>query len=257
MRWRAQAERALLFSSVMLGLAIVVPSSAHAQFGGIFSAILATITGPIAGALTDINKIRTGILQTEEQVLWPVALIDQARNDIATIKASYRVWMNSVVSLPVNSAILPASKNLESAFLSAQAGQIPNFVQGYGTEYGAQPVAGTAPQLNLQMMDIEDATAKDATEQSMTADQSMESMLQTAQQIEDQAETTAPGTADMVAAEARTTELASLAMQQKLLAYQLREAAIELAHSNAIVKQSATNMQNLNQQVLTGLGGAQ
>ena len=36
-------------------------------------------------------------------------------------------------------------------------------------------------------------------------------------QIEDQAQTTAPGTADMVAAEARTAELASLAMQHKLI----------------------------------------
>ena len=79
------------------------------------------------------------------------------------------------------------------------------------------PTSGAAPQLNLQMMDIEDATAKDATEQSMAADQATQKMLQTAQRIEDEAQTTAPGTADMVAAEARTAELASIAMQHKLL----------------------------------------
>jgi hypothetical protein len=165
--------------------------------------------------------------------------------------------MNNVFALRVNSAILPASRSLESEFLSAQTGQIANFSQGYGTEYGVQPAMGAAPQLSLQMMDIEDATAKDATAQSMAADQATQTMLKTAQGIEDQAQDTAPGTADMVAAEARTAELASIAMQHKLLAYELREAAIELAHRNAVLKQSTTNMQNLNRQMLNALGGGQ
>ena len=257
MKWKSQPDKiAFTLSSVLL-LALLVPTGAYAQFGGIFSAILGTITGPIGGALTDINRIRTEILQTEQQVLWPVALIEESRSYIVTIKASYRGWMNNVFALRVNSALLPASRSLESAFLSAQTGQISNFNQGYGAEYGVQPAMGAAPQLNLQMMDIEDATAKDATAQSMAADQATQTMLNTAQDIEDQAESTAPGTANMVAAEARTAELASIAMQHKLLAYELREAAIELAHRNAILKQSTTSMQNLNQQMLNALGGGQ
>ena len=257
MKWNPRPDKiAFMLSSVLL-LTLLVPTGAYGQFGGIFSAILGTITGPIGGALTDINRIRTQILQTEQQVLWPVALIEQSRNYIATIKASYRGWMNNVFALRVNSALLPASRSLESASLSAQTGQISNFNQGYGAEYGVQPAMGAAPPLNLQMMDIEDATAKDATAQSMAADQATQTMLKTAQDIEDQAESTAPGTANMVAAEARTAELASIAMQHKLLAYELREAAIELAHRNAILKQSTTSMQNLNQQMLNALGGGQ
>jgi hypothetical protein len=106
-------------------------------------------------------------------------------------------------------------------------------------------------------MDIEDATAKDAMTQSIAADEATQAMLQTAQKIEDEAQTTAPGTADMLAAEARTAELASIAMQHKLLAYQLREAAIQLGHRGSVLKQSTTNMQNLNQQILNHLGGGQ
>ncbi len=254
---KLRSERIAFTCSAILLLALLVPTGAYAQFGGLFSAILGTITGPIGGALTDINRVRSEALQTEQQALWPVALIEETRNYIATIKASYRGWMSSVFDIRVNSAILPASRSFESEFLSAQSGQIPDIRQSYATEYGAQPAAGTAPQLNLQMMDMEDATARDATEQSMAADQATQTMLQTAQKIEDQAETTAPGTADMVAAEARTAELASIAMQQKLLAYQLREAAIELAHRDAVLKQSTTNMQNLNQQLLNRMGGGQ
>ena len=254
---KSRSERIAFTCSAVLLLALLVPTGAYAQFGGLFSAILGTITGPIGGALTDINRVRSEVLQTEQQALWPVALITETRNYIATIKASYRGWMNSVFDIRVNSAILPASRSFESEFLSAQSGQIPAIGQSYTTEYGAQPAMGAAPQINLQMMDIEDATAKDATEQSMAADQATQTMLQTAQKIEDQAETTAPGTADMVAAEARTAELASIAMQQKLLAYQLREAAIDLAHRDAVLKESTTNMQNLNQQLLNRIGGGQ
>ena len=254
---KLRSERIAFTCSAILLLALLVPTGAYAQFGGVFSAILGTITGPIGGALTDINRVRSEVLQTEQQTLWPVALIEETRNYIATIKASYRGWMNSVFAIRVNSAILPASRSFESEVLSAQSGQIPAIRQSYATEYGAQPAMGAAPQLDLQMMDMEDATAKDATEQSMAADQATQTMLQTAQKIEDQAETTAPGTADMVAAEARTAELASIAMQQKLLAYQLREAAIELAHRDAVLKQSTTNMQNLNQQLLNRIGGGQ
>jgi len=243
-------------ASMLVIMLMLFPTGAYAQFGDIFSAILSTITGPIGGALTDINEIRSSILKTEQQVLWPLSLITQAQNYIATIKASYRAWMNQVYRLPVNSANLEMPKSLESAFLSGQTGQIGSFGQRYTSTYGVQPASGAAPQLNLQMMDIEDAVAKDATVESMAADQATATMLATAQRIEDEAQTTAPGTVDMVAAEARTAELASLAMQHKLLAYQLREAAIELGHRGSILKQSTTNTQNLNQQILNHLGGA-
>lgn len=250
--------KAIRFTTgVLLAMVLLYPTGAYAQFGSIFSSILGTITGPIGTALTDINQVRTEILQTEQQVLWPLSLITQAQNYIATIRASYRGWMNQVYQLPVNSASLQAPKSLESAFLSGQTGQIGNFSQSYTSTYGAQPVSGAAPQAHLQMMDIEDSVARDATVQSIAADQASASMLQTAQAIEDQAQTTAPGTADMVAAEGRTAELASLAMQHKLLAYQLREAAMQLAHRGAILKQSTTNMQNLNQQIGNHLGGGQ
>jgi hypothetical protein len=240
---------------VLLGL---IPLSLRAQAGlGIFDTILSTITGSIGGALTEINSIRTSILQTEQQVLWPVSLIDGVRSYITTIKSSYRGWMNSVVAIPVNSAVLTTPKSLEASFLSGNSGQISAFGQTYTSTYGVQPVTGAAPTAHLQMMDIEDALAKDATAQSMAADQSSATMLQTAQRIEDESQTTAPGTADMVVASARTAELASLAIQHRMLAYQLRESAIQLSHRGAILKQSATNMQNMNQQIVNHLGGTQ
>jgi hypothetical protein len=250
-------EKLAFGAGLLAALLTAAPTVAHAQFGGIFSAILGTITGPIGGALTEINHIQAEVLKEEQQLLWPVAMIHQAETYISTIKASYRGWMNNVFSIRINSASLSTPQNLESAFLSGRTTQIGNFSQVYTGTYGTQPAMGAAPTLNLQMMDIEDATAKDATAQSMAADQVTATMLQTAQRIEDEAQTTAPGTADMVAAEARTAELASMAMQHKLLAYQLREAAMELAHRGTILKQSTASAQQLHQQILNHLGGGQ
>ena len=99
-----RSERIAVTCSTIVLLALLIPTGAYAQFGGLFSAILGTITGPIGGALTDINRVRSEVLQTEEQALWPVALIAETRNYIATIRASYRGWMNGVFAIQVNHA---------------------------------------------------------------------------------------------------------------------------------------------------------
>src|SRR5579872_2084913 len=144
-----RAKRMAFGGCCVLLLALLGGSSAFAQFGGIFSAIISTITGPIGGALTEINHIKAEVSQTEQQVVWPLTLITQARNYITTIKASYRGWMNGVYSVRVNSALLSTSRSLEAAFLSAQAGQIGNYSRAYSTAYGIQPTQGAAPPLNL------------------------------------------------------------------------------------------------------------
>ena len=82
-------------------------------------------------------------------------------------------------------------------------------------------------------MDMEDATAKDVTAESMAADSGTATMLQTASESRTRRRRQRPGR-PMVAAQARIAQLASMAMQHKLLAYQLRETAMELAHRGTI-----------------------
>ena len=89
-----KAKAISLAASMLVMMLLLVPTGAYAQFGGVFSAILSTITGPIGGALTDINRIRTSILETEQQVLWPVDRLLRHRAPISTIKASYRDGVN-------------------------------------------------------------------------------------------------------------------------------------------------------------------
>lgn len=55
---KPRSERIVFMGSAVLLLALLVPTGAYAQFGGFFSA--GTITGPNGGALTDINRVRSG-----------------------------------------------------------------------------------------------------------------------------------------------------------------------------------------------------
>jgi hypothetical protein len=86
------------------------------------------------------------------------------------------------------------------------------------------------------------------------SDQTTTGMLGLADSIEQQSATAAPGTGPMLATEAQIASLESQAYLAKVLASELRQEAAKLAHENALLKQSAVNTRNLQnqiQQVLT------
>ncbi len=212
----------------------------------IFKAIDSTISGDIGGALSSLNSIQNTLMQEEQKVLFPVSLINQSHSYVTTIMGSYRGWMTSVFTLPVNSAQLASSQNLERVFLSANSAQAGSLGSVYHTSFGTVPNATAAPLAHRQMVDMQDALAQDALAQSMAADQASTGLLTVANQIENETATTAPGTADMLAATARAAELQSLASQHKLLASMLREEAAQLAELNGRHKLNVQQMQQMN-----------
>ena len=227
-------------------LLLVAPSAAMALSWDIFTVIDSTISSAIGGSLTGMLGSQNALLQDQQSLLFPVSLIDQAHNYINTIETSYRGWMSGVFTLPVNSAQLPSSQGLEKVFLGGQSGSLQNLNGLYNTSFGTLPTAIAAPQPHRQMMDMDDALAKDALAQSVAGDQAANSLISLANQIESGTSSTAPGTADMFSAMARTAELVSLAGQHKLLAAMLREEAGALAHHNGIRKQSVIQTQQMN-----------
>ena len=151
--------------------------------------------------------------------------------------------MGQVFNLRINSAQLPQNQSLENILLSNASGSIPNLAPLYSNSYGELPDAMTSPLATRQMMDIDDANAKDAVAQSVASDQATANLISIAHMLEDESAVTAPGTADMVAASGRAAELQSLATQHRILASMLREEAGALAHRNAIRKQSVQQTQ--------------
>ena len=247
-------RRAIKVSTIGVAVLLVVPTAAEALSWDIFSVIDSTISKDIGGALQSVNSIQNSLRQDEQQLLFPVALINQSHNYIHTIMTSYRSWMAGVFTLPVNSAQLPTSQALEGVFLSGTSSSIVNLGGVYNASFGGVPPATAAPQAHRQMMDMDDALAKDSLAQSVAADQVSVNLIQIANQIESEASTTAPGTADILSATARAAELEGLASQHKLLAAMLREEAANLAHHNGVLKQSVGQAQQLNTNLQGTLG---
>lgn len=241
------SKRTLQKTAGVLGaFLLIAPPAANALGWDIFSVIDSTISSAIGGALTSINGIQSSLRQEQQTLLFPVSLINQSHSYINTIVTSYRGWMSGVFTLPINSAQLTNSRNLEQIFLGGSTGSLGNLNGLYNTSFGTVPVATAAPQPHRQMMDMDDALAKDALAQSVAADQATSNLVSIANQIESESTTTAPGTADMLSATARAAELESLASQHKLLASMLREEAGNLAHDNGIRKQRVLQTQQFN-----------
>ena len=243
-------KRFRVAGTLLAGSMLVAVPVSHAlsldPLSFIFSAIDSTISGDIGGALSGVKSIQNTFMQDEQAVLFPVALINQSHSYVNTIVGSYRGWMSSVFTLPVNSAQLSSGQNLEKVFLSANSGQTSSLSSLYHTSFGNVPTATAAPQAHRQITDMQDALAQDALAQSMAADQTTTGLLGIANQIENETAATAPGTADMLSATARAAELQSLASQHKLLASMLREEAGHLAEMNGRQKLNVQQLQQMN-----------
>ena len=246
----SSAKRLRILGTLLAASTLLVVPVSHAvsldPLSFIFDAIDSTISGDIGGALSGLKSIQSTFMQTEQNVLFPVSLINQSHSYVNTIMGSYRGWMSSVFTLPINSAQLSSSQSLERAFLSGNSAQAGSLGSLYRTSFGSVPSATAAPLGPRQMTDMQDALAQDALAQSMAADQATTGFLSLANQIESQTATTAPGTADMLSATARAAELQSLASQHKLLASMLREEAANLAERNGRQKLNVQQMQQMN-----------
>ncbi len=150
---------------------LALPPIARALNFDIFSVIDSTISEDIGGALSSLNSIQSTLQREEQQVLFPLSLINQAHGYVNTVMTSYRSWMTNVFTLRINSAQLPGSQQLEQSFLSGSFASVGNLGSFYNTAYGTLPNATAAPLAHRQMMDMDDALAKDALAQSVASDQ--------------------------------------------------------------------------------------
>ena len=249
-------RKALVAMGVCALAAVLIganPRVADALGLDIFSIIDNTISGDIGSSLELINGIQNQLLKDQQAIMYPVSLINRVHNYVSELRGNYRGWMNSVFRLPINSAQLTHNQSLENVFLSASSGKITSISGLYTSSFGPLPNQNAAPQANRQMMDMDDALAKDAMAQAVAADQATTSLLRIANYLENESGTTAPGTADILSAAARASELQSLATQHKLLASMLREEAGSLAHQTATTKQNVLQMQQMNSNLLNVL----
>ena len=248
---RLSRSRRWLFVAVIT--LCLIPSNTRAQGIGDILLLLHTITstlqGPIGDALSEMRKVSAAVNNFRQQIIWPLALVNQARSFVSATRTRYTGLMSQIEGIKNNSATLALPTQLESVFRSAQSGSISQLPTIYTQVYQPVALAGIARPGQRNLMDMDDAMSMDSLKTAMVSDQTTQSMLTLADSLEQQAMTAAPGSASMVTAQARVADLESQAQLAKMLAAQLREEATKLAHQNALLKQRSVAMQNLQNQI--------
>jgi hypothetical protein len=220
----------------------------------LFHTITSTLQNAIGGVLSEIQTVRATINNFRQQVIWPLAQINQTKTFVLSTRAQYRNLMGQIVAIKNNSATLVNPSQLESAFRSGQAASVGQFQPIYANVYSTVPPPTDAQPIQRNVMDIDDTLAMGSLKTTVLSDQTTQGMLALADSIEQQSATAAPGSAPLLTAQAQVASLESQAYLTKVLAAELRQEAVRLAHQNTEIKQSSQamhNLQNQVQQVLT------
>jgi len=142
---------------VVVALAVVVmilPGKARSQLGldpccaiiqvGL-SSISSLLSNAVAKPLGAIQQLEQQSASFEQQVVFPVAAINQARGMAAQSQAQF-TQMRQVFQLPVSSATLPTPQQLEKSLLSRSPGAVAQISTNYAALYGQVMPATDAPQ---------------------------------------------------------------------------------------------------------------
>jgi hypothetical protein len=246
----SRSRRWLFVAVITLSL---IPLNTRAQGIGDLLLLLHTITstlqGPIGDALSEMRKVSAAVNNFRQQIIWPLALINQTRAFVSATRARYTGLMSQIEGIKNNSATLAFPMQLESVFRNAQSGSIGQIPSMYAQVYQPVALAGIAQPGQRNLMDIDDAMSMDSLKTAMVSDQTTQGMLTLADSLEQQAMTAAPGSASMITAQARIADLETQAQLAKMLAAQLRQEATKLAHQNALLKQRSVATQNLQNQI--------
>lgn len=240
-----------VMASVLGVVLFIAPASAHAGIFDVFGEIFGTIQSDIGGSLKAINQIEQQVQQLYQTTMWPLAALNQARGFVATSISSFRNQMNQVFSTRYSSAVTAGPQQFESILHSRLSSQIPALGASFSANYGTVPRLNNAAPQDRLMMDMDDALGQENLKTTLIADQGADTILNTANQMENQVAVTTPGSNPYLSAQAQVANLRCQAYMQKMLAAELRQEAGRLAHDNALLKRRTTITGGINS-LITG-----
>jgi hypothetical protein len=241
--------------ALLVILALLVPPPANAQLGFLtglisiissglsaVSGILATVNstlqnviGPllrsISGAMAAIQSITQGILDFQQNIVYPLAAINSARGLVGQVQGIYNS-IRGIWNTVVRSATLVNPQGLENVILSKDAGQIGAVATRFSAVYTPLPAATEVHPSTRDVIDSSDAASQAAMKRSADRE------LAAADQMMTALASTAPGTAEMIGAQAGAWVVRSQAYTQQALAEMMRLRAVELAGQGAQLKES-------------------
>ena len=240
-----------VMASVLGVVLFIAPASAHAGIFDVFGELFGTIQSDIGGSLKAINQIEQQVQQLYQTTMWPLAALNQARGFVANSISSFRNQMNQVFSTRYSSAVTAGPQQFESILHSRLSSQIPALGASFSANYGTVPRLNNAAPQDRLMMDMDDALGQENLKTTLIADQGADTILNTANQMENQVAVTTPGSNPYLSAQAQVANLRCQAYMQKMLAAELRQEAGRLAHDNALLKRRTTITGGINS-LITG-----
>lgn len=242
--------------AAMCGLMIVIallPAKARSQLGldpccAIMQVGLNSISGllrnGVATPLGSIQQSQQQLMNFEQQVVFPLAAISQARNMALRFEQTF-VQMRQLFQMPIASATLPVPQMLEQSLLSRNPEMLPQITTNYSALYGTVMPPANAPQPVRDLVDMTDAEAQAALKKAVEIDALADLELQAAEQITEQLQSAAPGTATMLESETAAWLVRANAYTQSAMAELVRVRSIELANQSDQFKFSASHTLNL------------
>jgi hypothetical protein len=238
--------------ALVLACAIVVlilPSKARSQLGldpccAIISAGLESISGllksVVAKPLGSIQQTEQQDADYQRQVVWPVAAINRARG-LALQSQGQFAQMRQLFQISVSSATLPTPLQLEQSLLSRNPSAVAQIGNHYSALYGPVVAQTDAPQPVRDLVDMTDAVAQAAMKRAVEIDALADLELQAAEQINQQLENAAPGSAAILESQTSAWLVRANAYTQSAMAELIRVRSIELANQGAQLKFSTSH----------------
>lgn len=257
---RLVASNRLRIVALLLILSLMAPPPAAAQFNfltgliGIINSGLGTLNnvmtsvnntlrnviGPILQqintAMSAAQQIMGAIFDFQRNVVYPQQAINNARALAGQVQGIYNA-IRGIWNTIVRSATLPNPRQLEAVILSRDPSQIGSVGANFSAVYTPLPAATEAHPSQRDLIDSTDAVAQAALKRSIAIDAIADQELAAAEQMMSALQSTAPGTAEMIGAQAGAWLVRSHAYTQQAMAELMRVRAIELAGESARIKE--------------------
>jgi hypothetical protein len=206
----------------------ILPSPCCAILSVGLGSISSAISDVIGGALNAINATMSSIQLFEQTVVWPQDLIQQAKNAVGAFENVFN-QIQGLAHLPVRSATLPATRQLEQTLLSGDTNRIDSIDLQYTAVYSAVPQAPDATPEVRDLVDMTDATAEAAMKRAIQIDAIADLEMQAADQMIHEIQAAAPGSAPILEAGADAWLVRANAYTQTALTELMRLRAVDLA----------------------------
>jgi hypothetical protein len=250
--WKFLTWKAAFVAAVVIAL-VFMPLRARGQFGldpccAIISAGLNSISGllksVVAKPLSSIQQIEQQAANFEQQVVYPISAISNARGLAGQLRGQLQ-QVTQLYRLPTNSATLPTPQQFEQTLLSHDPQVLAQVSNNYAAVYGAVMAPTDAPQPIRDLVDMTDAEAQAALKKAVELDALADVELAAADQINQQIQNAAPGSAPILDAQASAWLVRANAYTQSAMAELIRLRSIDLANTGAQLKFSASDINML------------